>query len=342
MAEARREIIRQVYEDPRTGFGNLEETFRQARARNPHITRGEVRQYLNSLIVRQDRPERGYNSFVPPEPMFQLQVDLADMTAFSQGPYKYLMVAVDAFSKKLTAIPMANKNASTAANAWDKVVKDLGIPLNVYSDDGSEFKKEFKDKLDYFDVDKVVSRGHATMAERAIRTLKEALVRRLTAGVGRRNQWHLLLPDVLAQYNARPHAATGLAPNAVYDDPEQAELALTRLKRTAKRGAGARPQINVGDLVRVKAKPIEGRGSYRVTEVAWSERVYTVARVEYSEGGPYFLLDGWAGGKLVRRDLRKVDAEEQRRNFPMQSREQRGRQAAQARRLPVPGPVAPP
>ena len=268
MAEARREIIRQVYEDPRTGFGNLEETFRQARARNPHITRGEVRQYLNSLIVRQDRPERGYNSFVPPEPMFQLQVDLADMTAFSQGPYKYLMVAVDAFSKKLTAIPMANKNASTAANAWDKVVKDLGIPLNVYSDDGSEFKKEFKDKLDYFDVDKVVTRGHATMAERAIRTLKEALVRRLTAGVGRRNQWHLLLPDVLTQYNARPHAATGLAPNAVYDDPEQAELALTRLKRTAKRGAGARPQINVGDLVRVKAKPIEGRGSYRVTEVA--------------------------------------------------------------------------
>ena len=93
------------------------------------------------------------------------------------------MVAVDAFSKKLTAIPMANKNASTAANAWDKVVKDLGIPLNVYSDD-AEFKKEFKDKLDYFDVDKVVTRGHATMAERAIRTLKEALVRRPTAGVG--------------------------------------------------------------------------------------------------------------------------------------------------------------
>ena len=86
MAEARREIIKQVYENPRTGFGNLEETFRQARARDPNITRGEVREYLHSLIVRQDRPERGYNGFVPPEPMFQLQVDLADMTAFAQGP----------------------------------------------------------------------------------------------------------------------------------------------------------------------------------------------------------------------------------------------------------------
>ena len=228
-AAARQDIIKQVYENPRTGIGNLEETFRQARARDPNITRGEVRQYLNSLIVRQDRPERDYNSFVPPEPMFQLQVDLADITAFAQGP---------AFSKKLTAVPMANKEASAAARAWDKVVQDLGIPLNVYSDNGTEFKREFKEKLDYFDVDKVVSRGHATMAERAIRTLKEALVRRLTAGVGRRNQWHLLLPDVLAQCNARPHASTGLAPNAVYNDSEQAELALSRLKRRAKRGAG--------------------------------------------------------------------------------------------------------
>ena len=221
---------------------------------------------------------------------------------------------------------MANKEASTAARAWDKVVEDLGIPLNVYGDDGSEFKKEFKQKLDYFDIDKIVSRGHATMAERAIRTLKESLVRRLTA----------------AQYNEKPHATTGLAPDSVYENPALADRALARMKRNAKRGAGARPQISVGDLVRVRVKPIEGRGSYRVTEVAWSERAYMVARIDYSEGGPYFLLEGWAGGKLVRRDLRKADAEEQRRNFPMQSRELRGRQAAQARRTPVPGPLAPP
>ena len=147
-----------------------------------------------------------------------------------------MLVAIDAFSKKLTAAPMANKEASTAARAWDKVVEDLGIPLNVYSDDGSEFKKEFKQKLDYFDIDKIVSRGHATMAERAIRTLKESLVRRLTAGVGRRNQWHLLLPDILAQYNEKPHTTTGLAPDSVYENPALADRALARMKRNAKAG----------------------------------------------------------------------------------------------------------
>ena len=97
------------------------------------------------------------------------------------------------------------------------------------------------------------------MAERAIRTLKEALVRRLSAGVGRRNQWHLLLPDVLAQYNNRKHAGTGVAPNEAYDNPQKALKALRTMRRRVKRGAEAKPELQVGDQVRVRVKPIESR-----------------------------------------------------------------------------------
>ena len=133
--------------------------------------------------------------------MHQLQVDLA---------------AVDSFTKKATAVPMKEKTARTAAEAWNKVT-DLGISVYVYSDDRSEFKREFKEKLDYWDIEKLVSRGHAIIAKRAIRTLKEAFVR-LSAGVGRRNQWHLLLPNVIEQYNDRKHAGTGVTPNEAYDE----------------------------------------------------------------------------------------------------------------------------
>ena len=42
-----------------------------------------------------------------------------------------------------------------------------------------------------------------------------------------------------------------------------------------------RPEIKVGDRVRIRVKPIESRGSsYRVNEIAWSEKVYRVASVE--------------------------------------------------------------
>ena len=230
-----------------------------------------------------------------------------------------MLVAIDTFTKKATAVPMKDKTAKTAAEAWNKVVSDLGIPAYVYSDDGTEFKREFKEKLDYWDIEKIVSRGHAVAAERAIRTLKEALIRRLSAGVGRRNQWHLLMPDILAQYNDRKHAGTGVTPNEAYDNPQKALRALRTMRHRAKHGAEPRPHLGVGDQVRVRVKPIESRGSYRVTETARSERVYMIARVDYTNAGPLFTLDGRAGGRLVARDLRKVEGERDRR-FPAQSR----------------------
>ena len=253
-----------------------------------------------------------------------------------------MLVAVDSFTKKATAIPMKDKTAKTASEAWNRVVNDLGIPSYVYSDDGSEFKREFKEKLDYWDIEKLVSRGHAIMAERAIRTFKEALIKRLTAGVGRRNQWHLLLPDVLAQYNDRKHAGTGVTPNEAYNEPQKALKALRTMRRNAKRGAEPRPELQVGDQVRVRVKPIEGRGAYRVTETAWSERVYTITEVEHTYAGPLFMLEGWNGSKLLARDLRKVQGATLRQ-FPIQSRELRSARSAADRRANFPvGPPAPP
>ena len=75
---ARRRTIKAVYEDPRTGFGSIAQTLQQAQVRNPN----EVKAFLDGL---QDRPQRGYNSFVPLEAMNQLQVDLADMDMNKRG-----------------------------------------------------------------------------------------------------------------------------------------------------------------------------------------------------------------------------------------------------------------
>ena len=86
MAATRQNIIKEVYENPRTGFGSQAETLRQARMRDPTITRQDVKTFMDGLITREDRPQRGYNSYVPPEPMHQLQVDLADMGSFARGP----------------------------------------------------------------------------------------------------------------------------------------------------------------------------------------------------------------------------------------------------------------
>ena len=63
MADARRRTIKAVYEDPRTGFGSIAQTLQQAQVRDPSISRGEVKAF-GRPPANQDRPQRGYNSFV--------------------------------------------------------------------------------------------------------------------------------------------------------------------------------------------------------------------------------------------------------------------------------------
>ena len=334
-AAARQAAIKRVYENPQSGFGSIADTLRQARRADRSIRRSDVVAFMQTVKAREDRPQRGFNSFVPAEPMHQLQVDLADMTVFSNSPYRYLLVAIDTFTKKIAAVPMASKTAAAAAAAWQQVVSSLGIPSCVYSDDGSEFKREFQEKLDYFDVDKVVTRGHAYFVERAIRTIKEALVRRISAGVVPRNRWYQLLPDVLAQYHNRTHQGTGVTPNQAYDDPAKAEMASEVMLLRAKRNAPVRPLIKVGDRVRARVKPRENRESYRVTETAWSEQTYQVTTIEYTDMGPLFTLQGWSGGKLVARDLRLANASGRP---ALDSREARNNRAAREVNYPI-GPA---
>ena len=157
--------------------------------------------------------------------------------------------------------------------------------------------------MDFWDIEKQVTRGHAYFAERTIRTIKEAMLRRIAAGAGRRGQWHLMLADILSQINGRKHATTQVAPNLAYSDPEMAEIALRNIERRAKHKV-TRPEIKVGDMVRIRVKPIESRGSYRVNEIAWSEKVYRVVSAESGEMGARFGLEGWPE-KVVHRIFEK-------------------------------------
>ena len=94
-----------------------------------------------------------------------------------------------------------------------------------------------------------------------------------------------------------------VAPNLAYSDPEMAEIALRNIERRAKHKV-TRPEIKVGDMVRIRVKPIESRGSYRVNKIAWSEKVYRVVSAESGEMGARFGLEGWPE-KVVHRDLEK-------------------------------------
>ena len=93
--------------DPRAGFGSIANTLKAAKARNPFVSKDEVKQFFETLRDRQNRPQRGYNSFVSQEPMHEVQVDLAFMQNFGPKPVlKHPCVRRDTVQVKRTKLHM--------------------------------------------------------------------------------------------------------------------------------------------------------------------------------------------------------------------------------------------
>ena len=113
-AAARMRIIEEVYRDPQTGFGSMANTLKAAKARNPFVTRDEVRRFFETLRDRQDRPQRGYNSFVPQEPMHEVQVDLAFMSAFGGKPVLKHLCALERSAETRSSVQVKKHKAAQA------------------------------------------------------------------------------------------------------------------------------------------------------------------------------------------------------------------------------------
>ena len=75
--------------------------------------------------------------------------------------------------------PLKTQTSQSTANALKQIFEeDIGLPLQVYNDEGGEFVKHFSQKLKYYDVEQKISRTPPAFVERAIRTFKEKVLKR--------------------------------------------------------------------------------------------------------------------------------------------------------------------
>jgi len=156
------------------------------------------------------------------------------------------------FSKKLAVYPLKNQDSVSTAAALEKIFKeDIGLPLQVYNDEGGEFVKHFAEKLKYYDVEQKTSRTPPAFVERAIRTVKEKIEKRQEAL--KIAKWQDALPYVVKQYNDEEHTTTGVTPNyaatAKYED-----IVKKNIQEKASFNKKYEP-IKENDQVRVFKKP---------------------------------------------------------------------------------------
>jgi hypothetical protein len=151
----------------------------------------------------------------------QWQADLADMNDIkaSNDGYRYLLVAMDCFSKYAWVKPTITKDAKATAIAFEAILRDANPrqPQRLQTDKGKEFcNSTFKELMDRRGILHFTTHNEETkaaMVERLNRTLKSRLYRYFTHTKSER--YVDILPTIVAAYNSAYHRTIGMAPKEV-------------------------------------------------------------------------------------------------------------------------------
>ena len=214
-----------------------------------------------------------------------LQADLVDVQKFSKDNkgYKYLLTAIDCFSKKGWAVPVKDKSGPLVAKAMESILPNN--VKNLQTDEGLEFfNKWFAALMKQRNINHYHTYSHmkASICERFNRTLKTWMWREFS--VQGNYKWLDLLPKLLHKYNNKVHRSIGMKPNQV--NVRNKDIVYDRLMN--KYIKTTTPKYKVGDVVRIsKYKHVFSKGY----NPSWTGELFTIERVNDTKPVTYILKD---------------------------------------------------
>ena len=165
-------------------------------------------------------------------------------------------------------------------------------PQIIYTDDEGALNKEAIQKyLKDENIEHHRTRAHPNFSERATRTFKDMLYKRVEADEkkGKEDiQWPDYILEILLTYNSQmKHSATGFTPKEARKPSNQFKVKLNLTMKGKKNRVY--PDLDVGDEVKIfrKRKPNEKE---RVRN--WSQNIYTIENIENKLGQNYYRVEG--------------------------------------------------
>ena len=231
---------------------------------------------------------------------FPFELFMADLLEFPQfrfqnRGYRFALILIDVFTKKLYTVPMKKKTKEETARAFESVFKTFDeFPINLVSDRGLEFYNGEVEKIfDSYGINHystpTKTKWKASVAERVIRTIKSRLSKYFKKY--KTKNWLDVLPIFTDNYNSTPHSAHGLPPNDV--SSENRDVVYKRLY--PKNTLTIVCKLKEGDKVRkIRDKSLFEKG---YTE-NWSEEIYTISQARQSNLVCWYKLENLAGEEL--------------------------------------------
>ncbi|GJT89769.1 reverse transcriptase domain-containing protein [Tanacetum coccineum] len=160
-------------------------------------------------------PQQKLSPITSPWPFYKWGIDIAGPFPEGPGKVKFLIVAIDYFTKWIEAKPVATITGNQIKKfMWDNIVCRFGLPGEIISDNGKQFQDNpFKDWCE-----KLCIRQHFAsvkhpqtngLVERANRSLGEGIKARLDE---RSKNWMEELPHVLWAHRTMIKSSNGDTP----------------------------------------------------------------------------------------------------------------------------------
>ena len=230
-------------------------------------------------------------------------VDLADMQSLSKcnKGIKYLLCAIDLFSKYAWVVPLKDKRGIRIVNTFQKIISKGRKPNKTWVDQGGQcYNNLFKKLLKMKEIEMYSSykEGKSVVPERFIRTLKNKIFKHMTAIS--KSVYFNVLDDIVNKYNQRGYRAIKMKPIKVTFD-SYAEYNEDSKEKVSK--------LKIGDQIRIsKYKNIFAKGCTQ----NWCEEVFIISKTKHTVPWTYAISD-WNGepiaGSSSEKELQKNSQE---------------------------------
>lgn len=313
------QLLRSIYYDPKAGFTSGRELYRRAKAQNPLVTYAKVDEFLSKQRVQQlhqtRHVEKAVGRITARHKDERWQADLVDMSAepatHSRTTYKWLLIVVDIFTRRLFARPLPTKEVANVAGAFIEITNEAGVyPLQLTTDKGSEFLKTFDTKIGELDHHRVNVGDHRALGvvDATIKMFKSLLFRGITGGVN----WVKSLQDLVHNFNNTPREALlGYTPLQAWENETLQGILNTYMNETEKPKEDEAP-FKEGEKVSVPAQ----KGPFkRGFKQKFTEKKYPITKVlkhsvEVDVDGQkrrYLFSEVQQGGVALSQDVYEVE-----------------------------------
>lgn len=252
---------------------------------------GSVENYTLLREYKRNTRNPSYSHFK----RYQIQIDLIDIQSLSRwnDGVKYLLSAIDTFTRKAIVKPCKDKKAGTVLKAFKSILQQFGqYPVTLVADRGAELRnREFISfcKLNKINFFHNFTSVHAAYVERFNRTFQNLIYKYLAEF--ERKRYIDKLDDFLDSYNNRYHRMINMSPNEAELESNHINVAMAMGKYWSSRSMKIGKITTIyqkGQLVRIALQKTVFHRGYNDQS---NYEVFSIYNIKKNLGKPMYFLE---------------------------------------------------